>query len=887
MNSSLLPEPFYHALRSAEGKVFVTADPFFAKALKAETNYPDITDIFTWASEKVKQAKPNPLDLLVAFDEALATIGLSGESYFPEHWAMAQHLGRDWQEVLWATSSLTEALHYWHALEQEKEIQRLFALYKEKNDPWLTNLNIPLKNAQDNYKFWKSFSKFICIYHEKLEKRGLLFAEEALQAIVSNKSFDWSNVVFLHLYSSYPIVEKAILQGAKAGAQVWRWDTDSLSEILPEVWDTPFPHTEIAPWPDRKRNVTIYERSFRIELLEEAAEKIIEWHKNNPNARIAVWSSEELFPLIRHLLESKLDSKEVLSPQAPTLWESTQVGQELQQYLLEGLAGRIPAWPKVCKKSASPTEDSADQWAAKLYDQVRPKMRADDPRAWEFLFQLLQSPNPTHEGVSPQTRIYLARLPQIAGGAYDALFLIDPPREFLGRWERVSFWTAGLRRRFFSPEAHQKLGWRLVSLLLWGSKTIFLWRLAGAENRTPIEDLLTHAESLGLSKYFQICPLPSHSPAQLPTPSPASPPIPFPTPITLSPSEVGQLFTCPRKFYWQKTLPPRPSSEPAEIGTLLHESVGWAFRPRRPSIQPYEASLRQVAYRLSRRRLYYRLARIQDHEGKRPWKQKYKPLRPFLAQAGQPVLHSLIRILDQSYQYPQQILRFCYFTQRRDKLRFFSEEKIQLLGAVISSPCCLTPTTTGGKTHISSGISLTGRIDLLITALTDKTGKELPIPPTYLIDFKSSLAKNINKPDNIPWDWQWPDESNPYAPPRSFPEPLLQVLLYAYALVKSGKISSDSPLTIAILNLWWRPKQSIDTSAHNSEKNEDTPCVSLSAKEIEHYNDKLAKLIQAILKGLSKVSTASINSFLQTNDRKICKYCDFALLCDRLEVQMS
>lgn len=856
MNSSLLPEPFYHALRSAEGKVFVTADPFFAKALKAETNYPDITDIFTWASEKVKQAKPNPLDLLVAFDEALATIGLSGESYFPEHWAMAQHLGRDWQEVLWATSSLTEALHYWYALEQEKEIQRLFALYKEKNDPWLTNLNIPLKNAQDNYKFWKSFSNFICIYHEKLEKRGLLFAEGALQAIVSNKSFDWSNVVFLHLYSSYPIVEKAILQGANAGAQVWRWDTDSLSGILPEVWDTPFPHTEIAPWPDRKRNVTIYERSFRIELLEEAAEKIIEWHKNNPNARIAVWSSEELFPLIRHLLESKLDSKEVLSPQAPTLWESTQVGQELQQYLLEGLAGRIPAWPKVCKKSASPTEDSADQWAAKLYDQVRPKMRADDPRAWEFLFQLLQSPNPTHEGVSPQTRIYLARLPQIAGGAYDALFLIDPPREFLGRWERVSFWTAGLRRRFFSPEAHQKLGWRLVSLLLWGSKTIFLWRLAGAENRTPIEDLLTHAESLGLSKYFQICPLPSHSPAQLPTPSPASPPIPFPTPITLSPSEVGQLFICPRKFYWQKTLPPRPSSEPAEIGTLLHESVGWAFRPRRPSIQPYEASLRQVAYRLSRRRLYYRLARIQDHEGKRPWKQKYKPLRPFLAQAGQPVLHSLTALLYPPPTDKKKTLRFYHFVRFHDRLSFLSEKTI-------------TPKHSPIK----------GRIDLLIkSCIHPNPAKSFLSPQHYLVDFKSSLPEDIKKLEHIPWNWSWPEKDKPYKPPKNFPEPALQALFYLYAL--SQETPPPNPLpTIVIINLWWRPKQ---------EGAPEVPYAALNPEETQEYlRTQLGPLITTILSELKERLEGGASAFPQTPDRSRCRYCDFALLCDRLEVQMS
>ncbi|GIV22568.1 MAG: PD-(D/E)XK nuclease family protein [Bacteroidia bacterium] len=847
MSSGLLPEPFYHALRSTEGKVFVTADPFLAEALKIDTGYPYIQDIFTWASEKAKKNKPNPLDLLEAFDKALARIGRTGETYFPEHWAMAQRLGRDWQEVLWATSSLQEALGYWKALKAEKEIAQLFALYEKNALTWLQQLPLPLIDSSKGI-FWENFVDFIHHYHQYLSQKNRLFAEEALQQVLHSSDMAWEKVVFLHVYSSYPLLEKVIANGAKAGAEVWRWDTELLSTMLPEVWDKPFPGTRVATWPDSARQVTIYERPSLIELLEEAAQTLAAWHNQNPEARIAVWGREDTLIIFQQFIEKQLPYQEIISAKPTALWESTQVGKSLQPLLLDGLAGKVRAWPMV-----SASEDPADQWAATLYAQVTSKMVPEDPNAWQFLFQLLQSRNPIYKGIFPQTRIYLGRLPQIAGGAYDALFLINPPGEFLGRWERVSFWPAGLRRRFFSPEAHRKLGWRLLSLLLWGSKNIFLWRLAGVENSTPIEDLLTHADSLSIAKYFTISPSPPNPPPPRLASQPLTPNTPLSASTPLSPSELSQLFICPRRFYWQKVLSERPASEAAEIGTLLHEIVGWAFRSRRAPHAAYEASLRKVAYRLSCRRLYYRLGRIRARDQQPLWKRKYKPLRPFMAQVSQPILHSLTALLYESAANPQKVLRFRHFAQFYHRLHFFSETPVSLPSPPIK-----------------------GRIDLLIEAWTDPTtGEVLESPRRYLIDFKSSLSQDVKKLHTIPWDWRWPETNEPYTPPKKFPESGLQALIYLHALSKSGGATLNSLPTIVIINLWWRPKQ---------EAGPDTLYAAFHPEGIQEYLNKLEQLISNIVPKLEKKSKEGALAFPQTTDHYSCRYCDFALLCDRLEV---
>ncbi|MCX7606979.1 MAG: hypothetical protein N2170_06940, partial [Bacteroidia bacterium] len=477
----------------ARGYTIVVADPFFAEALKAEMGYAQVQDLFSWASATLGVSKPDPVDLLLACREALTVIqSYKGDSLAGE-WELAQRLGRDWQEVLLHTPSLREASAYWDELASHRQIQGLFSLYQDASLDWLGVLPLPQRKSDAMRVFWSCLREFLDAYQRALrEKRKVLFSEEAIHRLLENPN--WDRVLFLHLYSPYPLINKLLSIAYEKGVEIWGWDVKTLREHLPEVWDPLPPLTGAASWPDRVRPVSISELPSLVEVVEAAAQAVASYVRAQPTARVAVWCEEEIAFLFRHLFERE-GMGAFLSPSVLPLWAGTQVGKVLAEHMGSGLRGELSAWPSV-ECADSPQE----KWVQRVYEWVCEKAHPGEPASWQFLLAFLQTHTPILSPFSPDTRVYVGRLTQLAGGAYDAVFIIQPSEEPLGRWSRPSFWLFSLRNRFFPRERHHQLSWRLQSLLLWGSREVHIWRQAGEEFRSPLEDFLRHTKLFELDR---------------------------------------------------------------------------------------------------------------------------------------------------------------------------------------------------------------------------------------------------------------------------------------------------------------------------------------------------------------------------------------------------
>ncbi len=533
----------------------------------------------------------------------------------------------------------------------------------------------------------------------------------------------------------------------------------------------------------------------------------------------------------------------------------------------------ISLWRQSAQEYQTPVEElvpqaaessPAEKYARSLYDLVQRDGKATDPTAWQLLFSLLQRESPLPEGAfSQQVRAYIGRLSQLAGGQYDALFLVAPPTEPLGSWERPSFWVPSLRNQFFSRAKHHQLRWRLMSVLLWGSREIFLWRQSAQEYQTPVEELLRYADPLGLGKAF-CTPLSPPAPSfSLPQPTPVEVPLSAPaSSFSLSPSVVSQLFVCPRRFYWQQQLSDLPPTDVVQLGRYLHKLVETTFQRKQGRPLP----LRRLGYILSWRRWYYRLGRIHRYpeRGKEPlrWERKYRFLRAFLARSTEAVgsgLYNLSLLQGDSAQIaspPRIPLRI--WAKAPGRYRFRSEVPVRsIVGSVL----------------------VTGRMDLLI--------ERLPFPNAepaerILVDFKPSVRDLPSTPQflsSLSADWE--TQQTGFTSPKGFSAEAFQLLSYAYFLRQGG----ESVDQVALISLWWRPKPkrsapSPPTPTANSKPptllhTYDSQVLEGSIGVLQQLWEQLAlKIPQALLEGTSH--------FPQTADRNLCDYCSYALLCDRL-----
>lgn len=837
---------------AAQGATFIVADPFFAEALKAYTRYDRITDIYTWGVERLSQRKPNPLDLFKAYEAALRAVGIAREANLAEAWEAAQRLGRDWEELLRGVSSLEEGKSYWKNLQAHRSIQATFELFADGEAPeWLKVLPFPRKPPKAVKEFWQQFPQFLAAYTAHLQKARIAFSESALHQLTSLRD-QWEGVVFLHLYSVYPVVKKTLSAAIRYGAEVWSWDLLPLERVLPAIWGEKGLATQQFEWDSYSRTARIHTYTTLLEVAEEAARAISQYMNAHPEARIAVWCEGEYAELIRFFLEQNPAISSKLSPKNPTLLEKTQVGQALYPYFSAGVQEVLAEWPPIELSIEAPEE----RWTFLLYDTVRQNSAPNAAESWRFLFRLLQGEALMTSTWSADTQIYLGRLPQLAGGAYDAVFIIEPSSEPLGKWMRPSFWVASLRQQFSPPHLHHQMEWRLMSLLLWGSRDIYLYRRAGMEYVTPLEEFLNHLSLFKAESDITLLPPATPAPPLLPSPAPLTPSESISSPEWLSPSRISQLLTCPRRMYWDSQLEKRPPSEAAELGIQLHSLFSRLFAQKASFL-----SLRRLLHLLGPRRIYYRLASRRGRFAPSTppgnplrWKRKYHLLRPILSYVGYPFLKTLIDLTGEASgsipPFPP-ILRWRHIP-RSLKLRFLLRPELPIR-------------LPEEKLH--------GQIDLLVKAegLHSNTGEVWR--RTFLLDLKSSTrAKGQKVTEALTAIKEAVKElcNSEYTTPEDYREPVCQLLIYAWMLHRIGQHIDQA----ALVSLWWRPTDK------DEEARSRLPYELYNPDEIIHLSAELTRALSKIRAYLGRAKSAT--DFPMTTQRRYCAHCDFALLCDRL-----
>ncbi|MCX7653002.1 MAG: PD-(D/E)XK nuclease family protein [Bacteroidia bacterium] len=833
---------------ASRGNIIVVADPFFAEALKADTGYARITDIYTWAVEKLNShfRKPDPLDLFEAYTTALKAVDALPEMNIAEAWETAQRLGRDWEEVLRGTLSSKEADIYWQNLKDHRNVQESFSLFHNGEVPdWLRVLPFPRKKPEHVKAFWQKLDRFLAAYKEYLRKARITFSEAALQELIAT-SGKWEGVIFLHLYSVYPVVKSLLSVAQSRGAEVWAWNTQPLEEVLPKIWSENSTATRLFDWEKRRRTAYLHTYPTLLEVVEEAATAISRYLKENPSASIAVWCEGETAALMRLFLEQRYSLRAKLSPKSPTLLEKTQVGQILYPYFPAGMQESLSTWPEVSLNTA----ESEELWALTLYNMVRQNSAPNTAESWRFLLKLLQGEAPMRPSWSPETQIYLGRLTQISSGFYDAVFIIEPSAEPLGKWMRPSFWIASLRQRFSPPHLHHQMGWRLMSLLLWGGREIYLFRRADMQYMTPLEEFLTHTELFGTEEIISTLTRPS-TPSQKPSSFPLSPDKPISPSERLTPSHMSQLLTCPRRVYWDRLLGGRPPSESAQIGTLLHSVISKPFLRRNKS-----HSLRQLLHLLNPRRIYYRLASRRGRFAPSDtslWRAEYRLLRPLMSETGYPLLKTLIDLTSEtpssSFSRKLRWRHASLFPKYRFKIK--AESSV----ALPEPP-------------------LYGRVDLLVEAEKADPNTGEVQKRIFLLDLKSSLRSESQKITEALQSIREGCEqlgSADYMTPEDYRDVVFQLLMYVWMFQQLGKKIDQA----ALVSLWWRPSNSADEA-----KESRCPYEIYAPDELALLSVELSRACDKIISYLRNARYPK--DFPMTKQRQYCTYCDFALLCDRL-----
>lgn len=856
----------YLSEAESESLTFIVPDPYWVRVLRGQFPEKRFQDIFTWAAEKTKSFKPDPLELLDAVEYVQQHMGFHFEGSLAERWSFAHRFARDWEEVLLGTLSVEEALRYWDNLSQHRAIQRLFGLQGEGEAlEWLAYLPLPRQSRTVLEAFWGNLTSFVRTYQAFLQEKNKFFAEASLQKLLGETKV-WEDVVFIHLYSTYPLMERVIAHALSCGARAWSWNVTSLQETLAEIWEG-FPSGEEGPLGSTKRPVSLIECPTLVEVVEKAAQDIATYLIKHPSAVIAVWCEREVEPLLRHFWEKEASLCEVVAPPVPTLWEATEVGATLQKFLVAGLAGRCTQWPEAPQGSTS----AADRWAERLYRRIQEGASPADPEAWRFLFELFQAEVPEAPVIPASVRAYVGRLSQLAGGAYDALFVIAPSVEPLGSWSRPTLWLTSLRRQFFPREKHYQLLWRLQSILLWGSKEVLLYRQSGEAYQTPLEEFIRYGKVLGLESFFQEPASLAHRGEARVTFSPFSPDTPLPAITKWSPTQVAQFFICPRRFYWRQLLTDLPLSEPAQMGILMHELVESRFRNRKQSTSPARLSLRRLAYRFSPRRLKRQmcfLLRRGSSSKALADLTKDKSLRvlwPFVVEVGQPVLRVLAHLslpADRG-----EVLSKASFPLRWHHFRSFAKPIIT---------CWVESTITSS---LPTRHLIHGRVDLLVQVEQEVSEQAGP-SPMYLIDFKQAVPSRPAFPERLLFSMTQSLaelQASLFSPPKDYQEVVFQLLTYLWMLHRERY-----PVEAGyIVSLWWRPAQK-KKSYSDSGQEKSKPFVTYSASDVSTEFEVLENLWTMICThpSMGKGSEA----FPQTSDKRSCTYCDFALLCDRLEV---
>jgi len=863
----------WHQVRNALESLFpdlkpriLVLDDYQAKYLKQHLEGYEVEGLYSYLSRVVRLSIASALDIYESFQTSLGTILSEGPALsFLEGWEYAKNFSEDIREILLGLTpqgkveaSIGPLLSVWQSVSKEKVLQDLFALDRDDEDiPWTRVLQLPRAYTGPTIRaLYEKISDLAKKFLYNLWKERKALGEELfINNPLEEKVFLWN------IFSSEKRIQEWIQYQVGAGrAEMWGWDTSRLQACIgAPIWSVEaplsvsYPGQAFCPWAGREIYLQNRFRS-RTELLEEAAKEIVGAYRQG--YMVGVWMGDAAaVPLLEELLRDQGFEGPALTP--PTL-SQTRTGSFLRKAYQEGRVpspDKLPLWEE---------GEGAEKQAHRLYNLFYKASGSSSLTAFMHFLRFLDwvpSPLPWP---APPANFISGGLAQLAGLAYEKLFIILPPGEPLGSWFRPSFLPAPIRRSCYPPNYRTYTAWRLLTLLLYGSRETHIYQLAGEENQSPLEDFLIYLPR----KYpclTDIWNIRRHQEASLasPRPSLSSAAIPVPLPdisvrpalTGISPSDLYDFLVCPRRYYLRKLagIPRTAVSQEAFLGSWLHEGLRVALVGTPPGShsllrqRPQTFFLKNLATleRLLAPRRLYRILRSVYHFMRR---RDDIPKLPPLSQAPE--------------------MRFWHRLWAESGRIFYGHISRACMQMTHTSHLLLYPEVWIGKSIAPDyEPTLQGRMDLLITTEENT--------PLLALDYKTgALSRNLGKLAEFLSNWEktleWIERGK--EPPK---QEVRSIDLQAFAYVMNFPASFMLITASAI--------SESNYTEYKVSDDERSEVRRLWKRSFCLVRNRWIALCEA-LPGAAEEKTRQLAEalFPMTPEESNCRYCAYKLLCQRL-----
>ncbi len=856
-----------HRFPDAKPRLLVL-DDYQAKYLQQLFPGYEVEGLYSYLSRRAGFSIASALDIYESFQASLRRV-LPEEPAIPflEGWEYASNFSEDLREILLGLrlherqeACMEPLLSVWQSVSEEKTLQELFALGRGDDDIlWMQVLQLPRAYAGPTiralYEKIPDLAKNFLLYLWQIKKKAL--GEE----LFINKPLG-DKVVLWNIFSSEKRIHEWIQYQVGGGrAEVWGWDTSRLQACIgAPIWSVEEPSSALSlkrafcPWVAREIHLQNRFRS-RTELLEEAAKEIAAaYHEGYV---VGVWMGDSaVAPLLEELLREQGFKGPALTP--PTL-SQTRTGSFLREAYREG---RIPSPDKLPLWEEG---EEAEKQAHRLYDFFYRTGGANNLMAFLHFLRFLDRLSSPLPWPAPPAKFFSGRLAQLAGLAYEKLFIILPPSEPLGSWFRPSFLPASIRRAWYPPRYRTHTAWRLLTLLLYGSQETHIYQLAGEENQSPLEDFMIYLpRKYPCLKDIWTIRRPQEATSAFPRPSLLSSAIPIPLPNTsvwpdlkgISPSDLYDFLICPRRYYLRRLagIPRTAVSLEAFLGNWLHEGLHMALIGTRPSSS-------HLSRQRSQTLLLKNLATLEKLLAPRRLYRILRSVYHFMRRRDDaPKLPSLI-------QAPE--MRFWHRLWAESGRIFYGHIRRLCTEMGHTSPLLLRPEVWIDKSIAPDGEpTLQGRMDLLITdekntpllALDYKTGALSSKSLGKLAEFRSAWEKTL--------DWI---QQGGHPPKQEVRSTDLQGFVYVMNFPASFTLITASALS---------EYSYIEYRLSDDERLKVRDLWQKSFNIVKNRSSALWEAIRGVAGERSRQVVEAL--FPMTPEESNCRYCAYKLLCQRL-----
>lgn len=842
-------------------------DDYQAKYLQQHLQGYEVEGLYSYLSRIAELSIASALDIYESFQASLRRV-LPEEPAIPflEGWEYASNFSEDIREILLGLrpherqeACMEPILSVWQSVSEEKVLQELFALDRGDEDiPWTRVLQLPRAYTGPTiralYEKISDLARHFLLYLWRVKKKAL--GEELFVNIPLSEG-----VVFWNIFSSEKRISEWIEYQVRGGrAEVWGWDTSQLQACIgAPVWSGKVPlqvpslEGVFCPWAEREIHLQNRFRS-RTELLEVAAKEMATAYRQG--YMVGVWMGDAAAaPLLEELLREEGFDGPALTP--PTL-SQTRTGSFLREAYRDGRVpspDKLPLWEE---------GEEAEKQAHRLYELFYKSAGAHNRMVFMHFLRFLERIPAPLPWPSPPANFFSGRLAQLAGLAYEKLFIILPPGEPLGSWFRPSFLPASIRRACYPPHYRTHTAWRLLTLLLYGARETHIYQLAGEENQSPLEDFLIYLPQK-YPRLREIWTIHRHSEAvpASPLPSLFSSAIPLPLPDDsvrpvlkgISPSDLYDFLICPRRYYLRKLagIPRTAVSQEAFLGSWLHEGLRMALIGTPPGSHSLLRQRSQTLFlknltpleRLLAPRRLYRILRSVYHFMRR---RDDLPKLPPLSRAPE--------------------MRFWHRLWAESGRIFYGHISRACMQMTHTSHLLLYPEVWIGKSIAPDyEPTLQGRMDLLITTEENT--------PLLALDYKTgALSKNLGKLAGFLSNWEktlkWIEQGG--APPK---EEVRSTDLQAFAYVMNFPASFMLITTSAISE-----SNYIEYRLSDDERSEVRHLWRKSFMLIENRSTALFETFPGATEERRRRLAEEL--FPMTPEESNCRYCAYKLLCQRL-----